>query len=90
VRAALVLGALAREPAKLLHAARQLVARSLELLQAEQTRAGEDLRRGIRRGDEGKPLGDDRRELALELCDLPPQRAPRGALAVVGDRSGDP
>jgi hypothetical protein len=93
VRAALVLGALPREPAKLLHTPGQPVARSLELLQAEQAWAGEDLLRGIRRGDEGKPLGDDRRELALEPRDLRPQRAPRRALAVAstvrGGRGGD-
>jgi hypothetical protein len=87
VRAALVLGALGRQPAKLLHATGQLIARSLELLQAEQMRTDEGLSCGAGRGDEGKPLGDDRRELALEPCHLRPQRAPGGALALAGASS---
>ena len=84
MRAALVLGAPVRQPAELRDAAREPVARSLELLQAEQAGPDVALRCGHRRGDERKPLGDDRRVLVLEPCELGPQRAPRGALADLG------
>jgi hypothetical protein len=50
VRAALVLGAFAREPANVLHAPRQPVALELQLLEAQQARPAEgfvDSTRGI-------------------------------------------
>jgi hypothetical protein len=51
VRAALVLGALAREPANVLHAPRQPVALELELLEVQQARSAE--------GFVGAPCGID-------------------------------
>jgi hypothetical protein len=80
VRAALVLDALGREPAELLHPARQLIARPLELLQAEQAWPHDGAVCGAGRADVREPAGHDRRQLALEPSDLRPQRAPRGAL----------
>jgi hypothetical protein len=82
VPAALVLGALGRQPAELLDAAGQLIARALERLQAEQARTDDVGACAARRRDVREPRGHDRRKLALEPCDLRPQRAPRGALAV--------
>jgi len=83
--ASLVLDARGREPAQPLHPAGQLVARSLELLQAQQVRtAGAGGARRIRGRDEGEALREDPRQLALELGDLRAQRASRGALADVG------
>jgi hypothetical protein len=72
VRAALVLGALAREPANVLHAPRQPVALELQLLEVQQARSAE--------GFVGAPCGvdwdvrkrprDDLRELELEAGHL--------------------
>jgi hypothetical protein len=77
VRQALVPVPLAREPAQLLEAPGEPVARALELIEIQQrgaTRAGRlaaDVRAaGGRGGDEREPLRDDRRELALEPVDL--------------------
>ena len=81
MRAALVLDAPVGEPAKLLNPCGQPVARSLELAQAQQTRPNDRLRHRGGRRDVGKAIGDDRRELTLEPCDLLAQRAPRRALA---------
>jgi hypothetical protein len=88
-----VLSSLLREPAQLLHLARQLIAQPLELLEAEQARAA--CRRAARDGaDVRKAVRDDRRQLALELCDLVAQRSPRGKLplhdAAIRSRSLDP
>ena len=83
MRAALVLGAPVGEPAELLHPRGQLIARALELTQAQQARPGDSRRHRSGRLDVGKAVGDDRRQLALEPCHLRPQRLSRGALAVL-------
>jgi len=83
MRAALVLGAPVGEPAELLHPRGQLIARALELTQAQQARPDDRLRHRAGRLDVGKAVGDDRRELALEPCDLVAQRTPRRTLARV-------
>ena len=62
-------------PVHVLDAPRELVALELELLEAQQAGAGERVSAGDR-GDVRKAAGDDRRELALELCHLHPQRTP--------------
>src|SRR5262249_37178404 len=66
----------------------QRVALSLELLEAQQARAAEGIARGGGSGDVGKPLRQDRRQLALEPRDLRTQRAPRRAFTglAVADR----
>jgi hypothetical protein len=76
-----VLEALAREAAQLLHATGEAISRALELREAWQARATEGLAGLAGRGDVGKRLGDDRRELVLEARDLRPQRCSRRALA---------
>jgi hypothetical protein len=97
-----VLSAPRREPANVLHAARQLVAQKLEPFQAEHARTTRERVRGGRAAgprwrasesssswrDMRKPLGDDLRKLALELCYLGSQRVSRGVLAeeIVADR----
>jgi hypothetical protein len=80
-----VLPPLGGEPAQLLQATGEAVARALELLEAEQARGVDPGGFGARRRDEGKGLGDDRRELALELSDLRPQRVSRRTLTVASD-----
>jgi hypothetical protein len=84
--AVLVLGALGHEPAKLLHPARQLIARPLEFFQAQQARADDRLAPWTRCGDVGEALGHDRRQLPLEPCHLGPQRVPGGPLADLDTR----
>jgi hypothetical protein len=83
---ALVVLALAGQPAQLLKAPGQGVAGALELIEPQERRpvAGA-LPRGRGRGRgryEREALGDDRRELALEPSDLGAQRLARLALAV--------
>jgi hypothetical protein len=89
LRPALVLGACKDARAHLLQARREAVANALELGEVEQpraaARAGErrvvPARRRVRgRGDVGKAVGHDRRELALDPRDLGPQRPPGGEL----------
>jgi hypothetical protein len=85
-----VLGAAGGEAAQLLHARGQRVARALELPQVEQAPAGRRLRGPVRGGDVRERVGDDRRELALQPCDLPAQRRARTALggpAPLGQRA---
>ncbi len=77
------------ERAQLLHAAREAVARELELAEARQARRAAATRRGRRRGDVREGLGDDRRQLVLEPRYLRAQRAPRGALALRDGRPGN-
>jgi hypothetical protein len=85
-----VLGAVIGEPAQLVHAGRERVARALELAQAEQAAAA-GRPRGARRGrDVREGVRDDRRELALQVGDLPAQRHARGTLgrpAALGERA---
>jgi len=68
--------------AKLLQAPGQLVARALELPEAQQRRSGRRGRALTRRGDrQVREAGrDDRRQLVLEPRDLRAQRVARGAL----------
>jgi hypothetical protein len=73
------------EAAQLLQAPGEAVARALELLEAEQARGVDPGGFGARRRDEGKGLGHDRRELALELAYLRPQRVSRRTLPVARD-----
>jgi hypothetical protein len=68
-----VLGSCLDAPVHVLQASREPVALSLELLEAQQARPGERVSAGDR-GDVRKAAGDDRRQLALELCHLHPQR----------------
>jgi hypothetical protein len=80
VGAKLVLGARLRATPQLLHAARELVAQRLQLLQAEQARARARWRAGSG-GEVGEAVSDDRRQLALQARDLRAQRAPGRPLA---------
>jgi hypothetical protein len=76
--ARVVLGPLDHRLARPLDAPGQLVARTLELAEVEQSRSARALPRArLRRRHRhvGKALGDDLRELALELRHLRPQRA---------------
>jgi hypothetical protein len=88
---ALVLVASGGEPVQLLQARGEPVAQALELREAEQ-RGAETARllgAGVVAshfcasggGDIWESLGDDRRELTLEPCDLGPQRSSRRTLA---------
>jgi hypothetical protein len=89
VRGPLAGVALARAQAQLLQLRREPVARALELAQVEQHRAAAAGGLGAgHRPHVGEASGDERRQLALEPCDLPAQGAPGGALAVLDD--GDP
>jgi hypothetical protein len=76
-------GALASQPADVLHAGRKAVSLALELLEAKQAGTAERLRlvHASRIGrDVRKCAGDDPRELALEPRHLPAQRAAGGCL----------
>jgi hypothetical protein len=86
MRQALVPVALGDQPPQLLKTPGERVAGALECIEPQQRRAmvgslAEAVPSGSG-GDEREPLGDDRRELPLEPCDLCAQRAPRLALAV--------
>jgi hypothetical protein len=76
-----VLGALAGDRAQILHASGELIARALELFEARQRGAAGEFRTPRGRGDVGEGPGDDARQLALELCDLRPQRCACPTLA---------
>ena len=78
-----MLGALAGDRAQLLHASGELIAGALELFEAGQCGAGAELWPARRRGDVGEAPGHDARQLALELCDLRPQR---GACPTLAER----
>jgi hypothetical protein len=82
-RAALVLGARARQAVQLLNATGEMVAAALELGHVEHPRTSGIARcgsLGAWNGNERKGLGDDVRKLALEPGDLPLQRGSGGAL----------
>jgi hypothetical protein len=79
VRAQLVRGSLASEPADILHATCQAIALALELLEAKQARAAERL--GLVHArcvgwNVRKAGGDETRKLQLETRHLRAQRAP--------------
>jgi hypothetical protein len=75
-----VLGARLRAPAQIGNPARELIAKLLQRLQAQQARARVG-GHAVPGADVGKAVGNDRRELALEPRDLRPQRASGPLLA---------
>jgi hypothetical protein len=88
-----VLAALGRQPAQLLHATGQPIARPLQLREREQARAGARIptspsavpdsiieSEGVVGRDVGKRIGDDLRQLALHSRDLGTQLPPRSLL----------
>jgi hypothetical protein len=78
-----MLRAPSRHAAQLLQAAGEAVAHALELSEPEQgwsTDGRTFAALGAGRGDIGEGVGEDRRDLALEPCDLRLQRLPRGPL----------
>jgi hypothetical protein len=78
-----VLGALLRTPAQILYTPGELVAQALELPEAEQARPADSGSAG-RRADVRKAVGDDRRHLPLEPCNLLAQRGAGRAVVELG------